>query len=145
MREQYETPQDRENEKAVAKIVGEQIGLRFFKIPISYRADYFLDRNGVAYGWAEVKVRNNLPFAYPTYMISFEKFVALRHWATESKTKALLFVQFSDKTIYWANLLHVDWTLAMGGRTKDPRDWQDIEPVVYIPMLDFYTLAEFSR
>jgi hypothetical protein len=150
-RKRHETPNDLKNEKQIIERVAQATGLIFHKNPDSYQADFFVCKgDGSNFGWAEVKQRYNPAQRHPEYMISFEKFANVRRWAKISGTVALLFVRFANEsrepqpTIYWANLAMVRWRLRWGGRTVNPMDEQDVEPVALIPMADFSTLADFD-
>lgn len=159
-RQRWESPADLENEKEAAKKIEAETGLVFIKNPDSYRADFLVFNMPLAqtmnaykkpwdeipepFAWAEVKCRTNGPDAFETYMISFEKVMFTIQWAAWSGTRPLLFVAFNEGTIKWINLKLATKKVTWGGRTVNPKDEQDVEPVALIPMSEFRTLEELK-
>ena len=58
MRPKYERPRDLTNEQRVAARMAER-GIELRKLPISYRLDFAMFRDGKLRGFAETKARNN--------------------------------------------------------------------------------------
>ena len=106
------------------------------KLPIRYKLDYALLREGVIAAFLEVKTRRYPKDHFETYMISMEKVQAAQEHSRFAKVPALLAVKWQDKSgyVYLNNLK--DITIGFGGRF-DRDDEQDREPVVYIPISQF--------
>lgn len=133
MRPRYERPRDLTNEQRVAARMKER-GIELRKMPISYRLDFAMFRDGKLRGFAEVKTRNNRHDTYPTLMISLGKVMAARQLAEVSETRSVLLVQYLDG-IYWCNFAS-PFEVAMGGRW-DRADDDDVEPVAHFPIEAF--------
>lgn len=133
MRPRYERPRDLTNEQRVAARMKER-GIELRKLPISYRLDFAMFRDGKLRGFAEVKTRNNRHDTYPTLMISLGKVMAARQLAEVSETRSVLLVQYLDG-IYWCNFAS-PFEVAMGGRW-DRGDDDDVEPVAHYPIEAF--------
>jgi len=133
MRPRYERPRDLTNEQRVAARMKER-GIDLRKLPISYRLDFAMFRDGKLRGFAEVKTRNNRHDTYPTLMISLGKVMAARQLAEVSETRSVLLVQYLDG-IYWCNFAS-PFEVAMGGRW-DRGDDDDVEPVAHYPIEAF--------
>lgn len=131
----YETSSDVMNEVSVKSVVETETKCNLHKLPMDYRVDYAMTKYSSAIiGGCEIKCRKNASNKYPTYMISFKKISEGLRLSELTQQPFYLFIQFTDKLLYY----HVKTTdpleYRMGGRTVQTRDVQDIEPVVYIPM-----------
>ena len=133
MRPRYERPRDLVNESKVAERMAQR-GIELRKMPISYRLDFAMFRDGKLRGFAEVKTRNNRHDTYPTLMISLGKVMAARQLAEVSETRSVLLVQYLNG-IYWCNFAS-PFEVAMGGRW-DRADDDDVEPVAHFPIEAF--------
>lgn len=133
MRPYYESPRDLTNENSVSSVLKEK-GLDFVKMPVSYRLDFAIMRNGKVCGFAEVKTRNNRHDKYPTLMISLGKVMAARQLSEATGTRSILFVKFLDG-LYWCDFAS-PFNLEIGGR-KDRQDNADIEPVAHFAISAF--------
>ncbi len=133
MRPRYERPRDLVNERKVAERMAQR-GIELRKLPISYRLDFAMFRDGKLRGFAEVKTRNNRHDTYPTLMISLGKVMAARQLAEVSETRSVLLVQHLDG-LYWCNFAS-PFEVAMGGRW-DRGDDDDVEPVAHFPIEAF--------
>lgn len=133
MRPRYERPRDLVNERKVAERMAQR-GIELRKLPISYRLDFAMFRDGKLRGFAEVKTRNNRHDTYPTLMISLGKVMAARQLAEVSETRSVLLVQYLDG-LYWCNFAS-PFEVAMGGRW-DRGDDDDVEPVAHFPIEAF--------
>ena len=132
----YESSGDRSSETvAVEKFIGSFGGdVSFIKLPVQYKMDFALVRNGTITAFVEVKCRKNHKHTYPTYMISMSKQVAAASFNAIG-INCILLVQWAD-SMGWVQLTNPDWKVKVGGR-KDRGDWQDIEPVTHIPISEF--------
>jgi len=133
VRPRYERPRDLVNERKVAERMAQR-GIELRKLPISYRLDFAMFRDGKLRGFAEVKTRNNRHDSYPTLMISLGKVMAARQLAEVSDTRSVLLVQYLDG-LYWCNFAS-PFEVAMGGRW-DRGDDDDVEPVAHFPIEAF--------
>ena len=132
----YENASDRSAETvAVQKFIKSFGGeVDFIKLPLQYKMDFALTRNGVITALVEVKCHRNKKHAYPTYMISMSKLVAAAGYRSIG-INCILLVQWAD-AMGWVQMSNEDWSVRVGGR-KDRNDWQDIEPVTHIPINEF--------
>ena len=133
MRPRYERPRDLVNESKVAERMAQR-GIELRKLPISYRLDFAMFRDGKLRGFAEVKTRNNRHDSYPTLIISLGKVMAARQLAEISGTRSVLLVKFLDE-IVWCNFA-TPFEVTMGGRW-DRGDDDDVEPVAHFPIEAF--------
>ena len=128
-RPRYETQADRDNEQRVVDYLA-TLGWQFEKIPMQYRMDFAIFRDGECRGFAELKSRNVFMNTYPSVMISLSKVLAAR-WLTEATgLPAYLVVRYQDA------LTRLDFSdyyeLRMGGRA-DRGDPQDRDICAYYP------------
>ena len=132
----YEKSSDRSAEEiAIKKFINSfDPEVEFFKLPIQYKMDFALVRNGQITALVEVKSRKNKKNAYPTYMISMSKLTSAASYKAIG-INCILLIQWSDQ-IGWIQMNHKEWTFKVGGR-KDRNDWQDIEPVGHISVKNF--------
>jgi len=133
VRPRYERPRDLVNESKVAERMAQR-GIELRKLPISYRLDFAMFRDGKLRGFAEVKTRNNRHDSYPTLIISLGKVMAARQLAEVSETRSVLLVQYLDG-LYWCNFA-TPFEVTMGGRW-DRGDDDDVEPVAHFPIEAF--------
>jgi len=132
----YENAEDRSAETlAVQKFIRSFGGeVDFIKLPVQYKMDFALTRNGFITALVEVKCRKNNKHTYPTYMISMSKLVAAAGYGNIG-INCILLVQWAD-SMGWVQMTNDDWKVKVGGR-KDRGDWQDVEPVTHIPISEF--------
>lgn len=134
----YENAATKADEEEVISQVAQTWKAGWTKLPISYRADYALSRQGEIVAWVEVKCRSNPKAQYPTYMLSLGKEMALLDLARHTGCPAILVVKWTDQMGY-ATLPVEGEKVMMGGR-KDRGDSADIEPTVHIPIAAFKAL-----
>jgi hypothetical protein len=141
MRPQYEKPSDLAAEKAMIAEAFPNVNVVAHKLPQSYRIDYLLEYHGIQgirRAWCECKARN-VPFGtYEDYMLSLGKFAAGCELARSTGYPFLLLVHWTDCLTRYAIPTdpRIGYRIEMGGRT-DRADWQDVEPVVMIPVDQF--------
>ena len=131
MRELYETKEDLNNEDKVKQWLSRMWNVNIYKMPMSYKLDFCLEKNDNKNGkpivaFAEIKCRTTPIQKYPTYIISLAKVIAGKQLALHTNTKPLLIVSWTDD-IKWINM-NEDFKCVVGGR-RDRNDWQDIEPL----------------
>ena len=144
MRKQYETEQDRTNERSIIdqglKVWGN--GTQARKLPSSYILDWaILDEDDNIVCWVETKKWTNVYEDFETYMVSLHKILAMQNMTTVTGLPSILMVGWSDQTRVWSPS-NGKVTLKWGGRYVQKRDSQDVEPVVHIPIADFKRLDE---
>lgn len=90
----------------------------------------------------EAKCRSNNINAYPTYMLSLDKFQNGAWLAECFNADYIIAVQWADCCGLWRWRDHrIDRPqIQIGGRT-DRGDEQDVEPVIHIPILEFERFA----
>tara|TARA_R100000935_G_scaffold15927_1_gene31799 strand:- start:42 stop:482 length:441 start_codon:yes stop_codon:yes gene_type:complete len=139
----YETSEDLNKETlAIKKFIasfGRKGSVNFAKLPMQYKMDFCLIDNGKIRTFVEVKCRTNKKTAYSTYIISMSKVVAAKSYS-DIGINCILLVQWADQ-MGWIDMLNNKWDAKIGGR-KDRGDWQDIEPVVHIPISEFNIVGE---
>ena len=109
------------------------------KLPIRYKLDYALLRDGIIRAFLEVKTREYTRDHFNSYMISMEKVEAAQEHSRFAGVPAILAVKWQDEAGYVVLNDLKDVTLGFGGRV-DRGDAQDMEPVVYIPISQFKAL-----
>ena len=136
-----ESDLDRKNEKEIATALCAEWMCEFQKIPAKYSVDYALTRNNLVIAYVEVKDRPSWK-GYDTYMLSTYKY-----------NRALELAKAQDRPVYFAARLGDDimWTCLSElpfdtvantqiGGWGNPRDEDDIEPVIHIPIAHFREL-----
>jgi hypothetical protein len=131
----YESQSDRVNEKEVITKLETAMGHKFHKLPMDYRVDYSMTYPGYTtiLGWCEIKCRNNTSDKYPTLMLSLKKFSEGLRLSELTMQPFYIFIQYTDKLMYYKANRNDNLIYMVGGRTVKTRDPQDIEPCVYIP------------
>jgi hypothetical protein len=132
-RPQYERDSDLAAEAEVIAAIEDRWSCRAIKLPKSYRLDFALTKGEQVRAWAEIKCRGR---RYPTYMLSLHKALAGLEMARATGCPFLLVVRYPDGIVYARMQEEMAQSCGIGGR-KDRGDWQDIEPVVHIPMDHF--------
>ena len=121
MRPVYETSQDIANEKIVADAL-HNIGVEVYKLPVQYRLDWLLRRDGQPIGFAEVKARKCDLNTYPSVMISLSKVIHANMLSETTGLPCHLILLYRDAL---AKLdFASDFTVGPGGRSgrNDPQD-----------------------
>lgn len=132
MRKRYENPASLEAERLVATTLESRWNCKLAKMPIAYHIDWMALRDNKPVAFMELKCRTNPREQYPTFMLSFAKW---QHGIQMGSTAAVPFivsVQWTDGLFYLPVDNTTPFDLGYGGR-KDRGDWQDMEPVVYVP------------
>jgi len=113
------------------------------KLPRSYRLDWAALRNDAITAWIEMKRRYRTFDQYDDTFLSLHKMIAAKELNAHTGLRCLFAVQFDDCLAYADLLDDFDWKITFGGRT-DRGDWQDVEPIVLIPMRAFTILESIS-
>ena len=140
MRQQYETEQTLAAERQVVESV-KHPDEQAVKLPKQYRIDFALVFDGSVKRFVEVKCRTNHSTQFDTYIISLAKVSAAKHLAQVTKLPVFLVVKWNDATgcvlLDQVESSHITF----GGR-YDRGDWQDEEPLVHIPISDFFMFEQ---
>ena len=141
-RKLYESSADLKREKSTINFVKDKMGLgEVVKLPFKYKIDYaelnrMEDGSLSIINLIEIKNRTVSKGVYDTYMISADKFMTAREYTRSFNVGFKLIVRWRD-VIGCYSLKQGDvFSLGFNGRF-DRGDWQDVEPVVYIPIKEF--------
>ena len=130
MRPQNQTDHDIKNERLVAD-ARENIGVEVYKLPVQYRLDWLLRRDGQPIGFAEVKARKCDLNTYPSVMISLSKVMHAKMLTEATGLPCHLILLYRDAL---AKLdFSSEFTVSPGGRT-DRNDPQDQDVCAYYPI-----------
>ena len=136
MRPIYETDKDREQEADFIKELCIAWKCEAKKLPIHYKLDFALIREGVIRAFLETKIRSYARGYFDTYMISMAKVLAAKEYSAFAGVPSLLSVRWDDGDGFIALHDIKDFHIGFGGR-EDRGDPQDMEPVVFIPIEHF--------
>ena len=131
-RQMYETDETKAKEQKLGELVGLKWKCELQKVSYKYKLDCLAMRGDIPMAWVELRCRTNDMLEYPTYMISLAKVQGAKRLEEDTGLPAFLVVEWTDQ-VRFVNLAQVDWSLGFGGM-HDMRDWQDQEPVCFIPI-----------
>jgi hypothetical protein len=125
----YESQHDLQNERLVADAL-ENIGVEVYKLPVQYRLDWLLRRDGQPIGFAEVKARKCDMKTFPTVMISLSKVIHARMLTDVTDLPCYLILLYRDglARLNFAS----DFSVGPGGRS-DRNDPSDHDVCAYYP------------
>jgi hypothetical protein len=137
MRPTYETANDLQNEQEIISFFTQHFNkdLNAVKIPKQYKIDYCLMIDDKITAFAEVKKRTCEKNMYETYMLSLAKYLESIKIKKDLSLETILVVKWTDAVGY-IELGRRTWPIGFGGRV-DRGDWQDKEPMVFIPISEF--------
>ena len=135
----FETLQDRSNEDTAAKKLEKIYGVQVQKLPMSYRFDFAVTKNGKLEGVLEMKKRNHRFGQFKTLFISAAKINAMLGYANTFNINAAVLVEFSDGYYICSNLR--DLTLEINGKLNDRYEEKQIEIMAHIPIERFKKVA----
>ena len=129
-RPQYESPEDRLNERMAVAELCRLYECKAYKLPISYGLDYALVRDSDRIiALAEIKCRKNNAQRYETIMVA-----GLKRTIALSLRRALnvptLFVPVFSDGVFIIDFKEKPDAVTLGGR-RDRGDSADIEPMVH--------------
>ena len=110
------------------------------KLAIDYSFDYVILKQGEIKGFLEIKKRNLHSKDYNDSMINLNKWMKAKQLRDSTKLPTILACRYTDKDIYCKLTDDTKYKLRWGARTKNTRDWQDIQPAVHILMSEFKEL-----
>jgi len=136
MRPLYETADHLSRETEFAQKIQERFNCELKKLPISHKIDFAAVREDQVVAWLEIKIRNCCVLQYNTYMISYSKYQELKLKAFTSGNAAIIAVRWNNEDRFYrvneSNVISLRW----GGRTVQRRDFEDVEPMVHIPVAE---------
>lgn len=142
MRPVYESRGDLDNEQQFVEWMFTRHGAGAIKLPVSYGVDFLIQSTHDHDVWLEFKRRHHTRGTYPDVILSALKWEKGTSLARATNMAFVFAVQFDDVLA----AAHFDpvspWypDVDYGGRTRNTRDSADIEPVVRIPIEQFYAL-----
>lgn len=128
----YESADDRAREAEIATKIERLLSRKLIKLPMQYRLDYMVMDDERLTAWVEIKRRFHTFDNYPNVFLSLAKVMAARELNAATGLPCRFFVQFNDCLAH-ADMCKPGRALRFSGRF-DREDWQDIEPLVLIPM-----------
>jgi Holliday junction resolvase-like predicted endonuclease len=131
-RPMYETEADRKKEQDLADAFKQQ-GYDFYKLPMQYRLDFAVFKNGRALAFIEVKHRTCRMHRYTTAMVSLSKVIQARLLTQHTGLPAYLVNVYTDNIARFDFAGHYE--LREGGR-YDRGDSQDADICAYFPVGD---------
>ncbi len=130
----YESDENLSEETKVAYLVASAWGGEPVKLPKFYKCDWGIVVLGSIKALIEIKCRDFKPDKYPTIILSADKWTYLCYSDAALGIPCLFVARFADKSIRYIRPSHQKgFSVKLGGR-NDRSDWQDIEPVVHIPI-----------
>ena len=141
MRPKYETDKDIANERLVADAL-QNIGVEVYKLPVQYRLDWLLRRDGQPIGFAEVKARKCDLNTYPSVMISLSKVIHARMLSEATNLPCYLILFYRD-CIARVNFDDT-FTVNPGGRS-DRNDPQDQDVCAFYPVERLTVISQNSN
>jgi hypothetical protein len=134
----YERDRDLANEQKIVEACCRASGksLHAVKLPLSYTVDWGIFHDDSLLLWAEGKRRFNERKLYPTFILSCRKYLSGMDLGRISGKPFVLIVEWNDGIFRHVCDGTATRDIRVGGR-RDRGDWQDIEPVVHIPVEQF--------
>jgi len=140
MRPKYESEGDIKNERIVSDAL-RNLGIEVYKLPVQYRLDWLLRRDGQPIGFAEVKARRCDLNTYPSVMISLSKVMHANMLTEATGLPCHLILLYRDA------LAKLDFasgfTVGPGGRS-DRGDPQDQDVCAYYPIDRLVKISQTS-
>ena len=146
----YSSSADDARERKVAKFV-ESVskGWNFHKFagrfqPVDW---YIINDIGRPIGWAEIKCRTIASTEYSTIFFAVRKYMALMMHAMLTQQRGFFFVGYTD-CVYYIDVYRIDMTtckVIQGGRTRQYRSTNDIEPIILLPVSSMILLKAKAK
>ena len=125
------------HQRRIAKDLSNRYNCTFIDRDDFNHIDYDITRDGEIVAYAELKNRSHDYGTYDTLFIDESKLNALRDNAEVTGKPNLLFVRFNDADYYYEVSSTERFHVAVGGRTKNYREPNDIDKVEFIPINKF--------
>jgi len=133
----YENEKTLNDEREGISLAAEKWGAKPVKLPRKYSIDFAMVKDGGVKAWVEFKKRTNPIMKYPSYMVSLFKYMNLVSMAEKTGAVGMFVVQWTDCIGYVT--VPVQHDVIFSGR-QDRGDWEDMEPMVSIPIDAFKLL-----
>lgn len=140
----YETQKDLDGEREIFAAMEAKWAVKVQKLPVSYRVDAALVKDGAIVGFAEVKDRKCSLSTFPTIFISLGKWQAMNDLYNDTGKFVYWVVRFTDALCAFMVAGEEAEDLRWGGRTVQQRDTADVEPMVHIETTRFTPLDRFG-
>ena len=128
-------------EKEFKESIEKKWNCQLKKLAIDYRFDYVVLKQGNIKAFLEIKKRNFKTKDFPDSMINLNKWMKAKQLRDSTKLPTILACRYIDKDIYCNLTDDTAYELKWGARTKNTRDWQDIQPAVHIAISQFKDLV----
>ena len=146
-RQMYENKESLSLEDDFRQSIEERTKVSLKKLPISYRVDFAILDGTTVQGFCELKCRAVASKTYDTLILSLGKWEALLNLRRSAENmRSRICVRYTDGD-FWYSVREdspKEVTVKWGGRS-DRGDWQDMEPVVHIPISLFREFPENPR
>lgn len=127
-------------EKEFKESIEKKWNVQLNKLALDYRFDYIVIKNYKPIAFLEIKKRNFKTTDFYDSMINLNKWMKAKELRDSTGLPTLLACRYIDKDVYCKlemKILDEGYCVRFGARTKNTRDWQDIQPAVHIPMRHF--------
>lgn len=130
----YENEQTLQTERKAISIVADKWATDVVKLPRRYSIDFALLRGDKVMAWVEFKSRKNTMGKFPTYIFGLYKYRNLLSMSETTGIPAFMIVEWQDAMGYVS--IPTEHKIIFSGTVKRG-DWEDMEPMVEIPIESF--------
>lgn len=144
MRPTYETKADLDGEAQIIEMLSSRWSAEFSKLPLQYKLDYAIQRDGCVVAFCELKARKysmERIDAMGGYMISLAKWMAANDLNSITSAPFILIVKTTEGVWHYKVEDFQQPNIVIAGR-NDRNDWQDVEPCVLIDCDKFKFIGE---
>ena len=127
-------------EKAFKIDIEKRWGCQLKKLAIVYGFDYAVVKGSEIRGFLELKNRNFITTDFNDSIINLNKCMKAKDLRDATGLPTILACRYKDKDIFCRLTMETDYKLKWGARTKNTRDWQDIQPAIHINIKEFKEL-----
>ena len=127
-------------EKAFKIDIEKRRGCQLKKLAIVYGFDYAVVKGSEIRGFLELKNRNFITTDFNDSIINLNKWMKAKDLRDATGLPTILACRYKDKDIFCRLTMETDYKLKWGARTKNTRDWQDVQPAVHINIKEFKEL-----
>ena len=127
-------------EKAFKTDIEKRWGCQLKKLAIVYGFDYAVVKGSEIRGFLELKNRNFQTTDFNDSIINLNKWMKAKELRDATGLPTILACRYNNKDIFCNLTMETDYKLKWGARTKNTRDWQDIQPAVHINIKEFKEL-----
>ena len=110
------------------------------KLAIVYGFDYAIVKDGQLKGFLELKRRLFESYKYNDSMINLNKWLKAKELRDGTNLPTFLAIKYTDRDLYCKLTDNTVNYIKWGARTKQTRDWQDIQPACHIMIEEFKLL-----